>query len=106
MSLTRLPFITMDPPIQYYKRQAEHGREDIVSIYTASYFVHRGHGLGNILRDYLGFSDRFFGAVPNLGKEVIKALGRWALRTGTNIIEKLPQILPHRQTTILRHVTA
>jgi hypothetical protein len=39
----------MDPLVQYYKRQARHGREDIGSIYMTPYYVQRGHGLGNIL---------------------------------------------------------
>jgi hypothetical protein len=39
----------MDLFVQYYKRQAGHGREDIESIYTTAYYVQRVHVLGNIL---------------------------------------------------------
>jgi hypothetical protein len=78
----------MDPLIQYYKRPAGHGREDIGSIYTTPYFVQRWHGLGNILAGLFStLRPLLWSGTKCVGKEAIIALGREALRTGTNISE-------------------
>ena len=45
----RQSLITMDPLVQYYRRQTGRGREDIGPIYRTTPFVQRGHGLGSIL---------------------------------------------------------
>jgi hypothetical protein len=98
----------MDPLIQYYKRQAGHGREDIGPIYSTPPFVQRGHGLGSVLVGvFRTLRPILWTGAKSAGKEPLKALGREALRTGGNIIIDIAEN-PTTQTKdiILKHVTA
>jgi hypothetical protein len=98
----------MDPLFQYYKRQAGHGREDIGSIYTIPYYAQRGHGVGNILTGLFRIlKPLLWSGAKSVGKEAVKALGREALRTGTDIIRDVAANLPEQTTDIIsRRVNA
>jgi hypothetical protein len=98
----------MDPLVQSYKRQAEHGRKDIGSIYTTPYYVQRGHGLGNIVGGLFRFlRPLLWSGAKSVGKEAAKALGRAALRTGTDIIRDVAANPPEQTTDIISlHVNA
>jgi hypothetical protein len=98
----------MDPLVQYYKRQAEHGRENIGSIYTTPYHLQRGRGLGNILAGLFRTLRPLLWSVPkSVGKEAIKSLGRETLPTGTNIIRDVAAKPPEQTTEIIsRRLTA
>jgi hypothetical protein len=98
----------MDLLVQYYKRQTGHGREDMGSIYTTPYYVQRGHWLGNILAGlYRTLRPLLWSGAKSVRKESIKALGREALRTGTNIIRDVAANPPEQTTNIIsRYVTA
>jgi hypothetical protein len=98
----------MDPLVQYYKRQAGHGREDIRSIYTIPYYVRRGHVLGNILAQlFWTLKPLLWSGDKSVGKEAVKALGRAALRTGTDIIRDVAANPPEQTTDIISsHVNA
>jgi hypothetical protein len=88
----------MDPLVQYYKRQAGHGREDIGSIYTTPYYVQRGHGLCNILGGLFRIlRPLLWSGAKSVGVKAATALGRAALRTGTDIIRDVAAILPNRR---------
>jgi hypothetical protein len=92
----------MDPLVQYYKRQAGHGREDIESIYTGPYYVQRGHGLGNILAGlFRTLRPLVWSGAKSVGKEAVKALGLAALRTGTDIIRDVAANPPEQTTDII-----
>jgi hypothetical protein len=98
----------MDPLVQYYERQAGHGREDICPIYSTPPFVLRGHGLGSVLAGL--FRTRkpilWIGA-KSADKDALKALGREALRTGDNIIRDIAENPPTHTTDIIsKHVAA
>jgi hypothetical protein len=94
-----------DPAVQYYKRQAGHGREDIGSTYTTPYYVQRGHGLGNILPGLFRIlRPLLWSGAKSVGKEAVKALGRAALRTGCDIIRDVAANPPEQTTDIIsRH---
>ena len=97
----------MDPLVQYYRRQAGHGREDIGSIYSTPPFVQRRHGLGNVLAGlFRTLKHILWSGAKSIGKETLKALGREALRTGTNIIRDIAENPPTQTTDIIsKHVT-
>jgi len=95
----------MDPLVQYYRRQAGRGHEDIGPIYSTPLFVQRGHGLGSILAGlYRTLRPILWSGAKSIGKEMLKALGREALRTGSNIRDIAEN--PPTQTTdiISKHV--
>jgi len=97
----------MDPLVLYYRRQAGGGREDIGSIYGTLPFLQRGHGLGNVLAGlFRTLRPILWSGAKSIGKETLKALGREALSTGTNIIRDIAEN-PVTQTTdiISKHVT-
>jgi len=90
----------MDPLVLYYRRQAGHGRGDIGPIYSTPPIVQREHGLGSILAGlYRTLRTILWSGAKSMGKEALKALGRQALRTGTNIIRDIAENPP----TDLRH---
>jgi hypothetical protein len=98
----------MDPLVQYYKWQAGRGRQDIGPIYATPYLLQSGHGLSNVLAGlFRTLRPILWSVAKSVGKEAIKALGRKALRTDTNIIRDVAAN-PSEQTTdiISRHVTA
>ena len=97
----------MDPLVQYYRRPAGRGREDIGSIYSTPPFVQRGHGLGNVLAGlFRTLRPILWSGAKSIGKETLKALGREALRTGTNIIRDIAENPPAQTTDIIsKHVT-
>jgi hypothetical protein len=64
----------MDPLIQYYKRQAGDGREDIGPIYSSPPFVQRGHGLGSVLAGlFRTLRPILWIGAKSAGKEALKA---------------------------------
>ena len=76
-------FVTMNPLILYYRRQADRGREDIGPIYITPTFMQRGHGLGSILTGlFRTLRPIIWSGAKSMGKETLRALGREALRTG------------------------
>ena len=88
----------MDPLVQYYRRQAGRGREDIGSIYSTPTLVQRGHGLGSVLAGlFRTLRPILWSGAKSIAKETPKALGREALHTGTNIIRKSSDT-DHRQS--------
>ena len=96
----------MDPLVLYYRRQAGGGREDIGSIYGTLPFLQRGHGLGNVLAGlFRTLRPILWSGAKSIGKETLKALGREALRTGTNIIRDIAENPPAQTTDIIsKHV--
>jgi len=91
----------MDPLVLYYRRQAGCGREDIGSMYSTPPFVQRGHGLGSVLGGlFRTLRPILWIGAKSIGKQTLKALGREALRTGTNIIRDIAKIHRHRPQTI------
>jgi hypothetical protein len=96
----------MDPLVLYYRRQAGRGREDIGPIYSIPHFVQRGHGLGDVLAGlFRTLKPILWSGAKSMGKEALKALGREALRTGTNIIKDIAENPPTQTTDIIsRHV--
>ena len=96
----------MDPLILYYRRQAGRGREDIGSIYSTPPFVQRGHGLDSVLAGlFRTLIPILWSGAKSIGKETLKALGREALRTGTNIIRDIAKNPPTQTTDIIsKHV--
>jgi len=104
---TRPSLVTMDPLVQYYRRQAGRGREDIGSIYSTPPFVQRRHGLGNVLAGlFRTLRPILWSGAKSIGKETLKALGREALRTGTNIIRDIAENPPTQTTDIIsKHVS-
>jgi len=96
----------MDPLVLYYRRQAGYGREDIGPIYSTPPIIQRGHGLGSILAGlYRTLRPILWSGAKSMGKEALKALGREALRTGTNIIKDIAENPPTQTTDIIsRHV--
>jgi hypothetical protein len=103
-----LSFITIRLLVQYYRRQAGRGRENIGPIYSTPPFIQRGHGLGSILAGL--FRTRrpiLWSGAKSVGKEAFKALGREALRTGGNIIRDIEENPPTQTTDIIsKHVAA
>ena len=97
----------MDPLVQYYRRQAGRGREDIGSIYSTPPFIQRGHGLGDVLAGlFRTLKPILWSGAKSIGKETLKALGREALRTGTNIIRDIAENPPTQTTDIIsKHVS-
>ena len=97
----------MDPLVQYYRRQAGRGREDIGSIYSTPPFVQRRHGLGKVLAGLIRtLRPILWSGAKSIGKETLKALGREALRTGTNIIRDIAENPPTQTTDIIsKHVS-
>ena len=97
----------MDPLVQYYRRQAGRGREDIVSIYSTPPFIQRRHGLGDVLAGlFRTLKPILWSGAKSIGKETLKALGREALRTGTNIIRDIAENPPSQTTDIIsKHVS-
>jgi len=69
--------------------------------------VQRGHGLGNILAGLFRTLKRIlWSGAKSIGKETLKALGREALRTGTNIIRDIAENPPTQTTDIIsKHVS-
>jgi len=96
----------MYPLVLYYRRQPGHGREDIGPIYSTPPIVQRGHGLGSILTGlFRTLRPIVWSSSKSMGKEALKALGREALRTGTNIIRDIAENPPtHTSDIISRHV--
>ena len=73
----------MVPLVQYYRREAGRGREDIGPIYSTPPFVQRGHGLSSVLSGlFRTLRPILWSGAKSMGKETLKALGREALRTG------------------------
>jgi len=97
----------MDPLVQYYRRQAGRGREDIGSICSTPPFVRWRHGLGNVLAGlFRTLKPILWSGAKSIGKETLKALGREALRTGTNIIRDIAENPPTQTTDIIsKHVS-
>jgi len=97
----------MDPLVQYYRRQAGRGREDIGSIYSTPPFIQRGHGLGDVLAGlFRTLKPILWSGAKSIGKETLKALGREALRTVTNIIRDIAENPPSQTTDIIsKHVS-
>jgi len=96
----------MDPLVQYYRRQAGRGCEDIGSIYSTPPFVQRGHGLGNVLAGlFRTLRPIFWSGAKSIGKETLKALGREAIRTGSNTIRDIAENPPTQTTDLIsKHV--
>jgi hypothetical protein len=65
-----------------------------------------GHGLGNVLAGlFRTLRPIHLSGAKSVGKKAIKALGREALRTGTNIIRDVAANPPDQTTDIIsRHV--
>jgi hypothetical protein len=98
----------MDQLVQYYKRQAGHGCEDIGPLYSTPYFVQKGHGLGSVLAGLFRIlRPILWSGAKSAGKEALKALRREALRTGGNIIRDIAENSPTQTTDIIsKHVAA
>jgi len=96
----------MDPLVLYYRRQAGLRHNDIGPIYSVQPFVQRGHGVGSVLTGlYRTLRPNLWSSAKSVGKETLKALGREALRTGTNIIKDVAENPPTQTTDIIsRHV--
>ena len=57
-------------------------------------------------QDYLGHKPILWSGAKSIGKETLKALGREAIRTGTNIIRDIAENPPTQTTDIIsKHVS-
>jgi len=93
----------MDHLVQYYRRQAGRGREDIGPIYSTQPSVQQGHGRGSVLSGpYRTLRPILWSGAKSMGKEKLKALGREALRTGSNIIREIAENPPIQTTDNLK----
>jgi len=82
----------MDPLVQYYRRQAGCGREDIGPIYSTPPSVQRGHDLGSFLSGlFRTLSPILWNDDKSMGKETLKALGSQALHTGGMILTDIAE---------------
>jgi hypothetical protein len=92
----------MDPLVQYYRRQAGRGREDISPIYSTPPFIQKGQELGIILAGlFRTLRPILRSGAKSVGKEVIKALGREALRRIGNNIRDIAEKLLTQTTYII-----
>ena len=78
----------MDRYTQYYANQS--GGGGIGSVYKASFRVQRGHGIGSFFRGLFRF-------VKPLLYSGAKAVGKEALKTGSNILTDLLNKEPEQQ---------
>jgi hypothetical protein len=101
-----LSFITIEPIVQYYRRQAGRGRGDICPIYSSPPFVQKGRGLGSILAGlFRTLRPILWSGAKSVGKEAFKALGCEVLCTGGNIIRNIAENShTHTPQTISKHV--
>ena len=80
----------MDRYTRYYANQS--GGGDVGSVYRASFRVQRGHGIGSFFRGLFRF-------VKPLLYSGAKAVGREALKTGSNIITDILNKEPEQPIT-------
>jgi hypothetical protein len=97
----------MDLLVQYYRRQAGRGREDMGPIYSTQPFIRRGHRIGSILAGlFRTLRPILRSGAKSLGKEAFKTLGREALRIGGNIIRDIAENPPTQTTDIISKYVA